>query len=218
MLTTYLLTYFTYLLKTKRKTKKKEKICLKFFRFYVKLLLHYLFVFDTNFGCSFCYVLSVLRDTDTCSIAYVCQKTNRSFQPNKQIFEIPKWHPKKQPTQSSNTHIETWTSPKLETPPFSLYILLTILTILISTLSLVYPQTNHTHLSHLCIDETCLKLLDKNSLDFTLTSTRMHFNFYTTLHAEELNQTIYGIFKWKKRLSYWYSLNILKYPATGQLL
>lgn len=120
---------------------------------------------NINFDSFFRYFLSVLRDTDTCSIAYVCQKTNRSFQ-TKQIFEISNTKKKndtpEQPTQSPHTHIENRTSPKPNTLSLSLslYILLTILTIkiyihiYISTKSLVYPQ-NKTHISHLCIAETC---------------------------------------------------------------
>lgn len=120
---------------------------------------------NINFDSFFRYFLSVLRDTDTCSIAYVCQKTNRSFQ-TKQIFEIPNTKKKKndtpeQPTQSPHTHIENRTSPKPNTLSLSLSVHTTNYTnyqntiyIYISTKSLVYPQ-NKTHISHLCIAETC---------------------------------------------------------------
>lgn len=119
---------------------------------------------NINFDSFFRYFLSVLRDTDTCSIAYVCQKTNRSFQ-TKQIFEIPntkkkKRHPRTAHAISTHSHRKQ-NKPKTEYPlSLSLYILLTILTIkiylhiYISTKSLVYPQ-NKTHFSHLCIAETC---------------------------------------------------------------
>lgn len=108
---------------------------------------------NINFDSFFRYFLSVLRDTDTCSIAYVCQKTNRSFQPNKYLkYQIPK---KKMTPQNSPRNLHTLTSKTEQAqnrkPSLSLYILLTILTIkifiYISTKSLVYPQKQDTHLT-----------------------------------------------------------------------
>lgn len=98
------------------------------------------------------------------------------FKPNKYLkYQIPK---KKMTPQNSPRNLHTLTSKTEQAqnriPSLSLSVHTTNYTnyqnisIYISTKSLVYPQ-NKTHISHLCIAETCWKLLDKNSLNFTLT-------------------------------------------------
>lgn len=175
MLTTYLLTYFTYLLKNQKKKNWNENMP-KVFRFLVQLLLCYRFLISISI-LFFVIFWAFWEIPIRVRLLMFVRKQIDHFKPNKYLkYQIPKKKndTPEQPTQSPHTHIENRTSPKPNTLSLSLSVHTTNYTnyqnisIYISTKSLVYPQ-NKTHISHLCIAETCWKLLDKNSLNFTLT-------------------------------------------------
>lgn len=122
----------------------------KLFRFLVQLLLCYRFLISINilffvFFWAFWEIPIRVR-----LLMFVRKRIDHFNQTNNWNTKYQKNDTPKQPTQSPHTHIENRTSPKTGNP-LSLYILLTILTIkiyiYISTKSLEYPQTKHTHLT-----------------------------------------------------------------------
>lgn len=150
----------------------------KVFRFLVQLLLCYRFLISISI-LFFVIFWAFWEIPIRVRLLMFVRKQIDHFKPNKYLkYQIPK--KKKMTPQNSPRNLHTLTSKteqaqnRIPSLSLSLYILLTILTIkiyihiYISTKSLVYPQ-NKTHISHLCIAETCWKLLDKNSLNFTLT-------------------------------------------------
>lgn len=147
----------------------------KVFRFLVQLLLCYRFLISISI-LFFVIFWAFWEIPIRVRLLMFVRKQIDHFKPNKYLkYQIPK---KKMTPQNSPRNLHTLTSKTEQAqnriPSLFLSVHTTNYTnyqnisIYISTKSLVYPQ-NKTHISHLCIAETCWKLLDKNSLNLTLT-------------------------------------------------